>query len=221
MDNTLFENVDKYIGDLLAVEDSALKKTIQSISDNDIPSISVSANQGKFLHIMALLCHANRILELGTLAGYSTIWMARALPVNGKLVTVEFNEQHAKVAQKNIDGAGLTARIELRVGKAADILAKMIADKEEAFDMIFIDADKPPYAEYFGYALSLAKPGTLIICDNVIRDGKILDKNSTDENVKGAQRFNKMLSQNAKVTATIVATVGVKEFDGMAIAVVK
>src|SRR5580693_272512 len=121
MDNTIFENVDHYISDLLAPEDSALKKTIQSIADSGIPSISVSANQGKFLHIMALLCRASRILELGTLAGYSTIWMARALPEGGKIITIELDKHHAAVAKKNIEEAGISSRVELRIGKAAEL----------------------------------------------------------------------------------------------------
>jgi predicted O-methyltransferase YrrM len=221
MDNTLFEQVDEYINGLLGPEDSCLKETIQSITENGIPQISVSANQGKFLQVMVLLCRANRILELGTLGGYSTIWMARALPENGKLISLELDKHHAEVAQKNIDKAGLTNKVEIKVGKASDTLETMIADKEKPFDMIFIDADKPPYTEYFGYALSLSHPGTLIICDNVIREGKILDENSKDENVKGARRFNKMLSENKKVAATIIATVGAKDYDGMAVAVVK
>jgi predicted O-methyltransferase YrrM len=220
MDNILFEKVDDYIRNLLAPEDAALTQTIQSIADEGIPSISVSANQGKFLHVMALLCRASKILELGTLAGYSTIWMARALPANGKIITVELDKHHAEVAQRNIDRAGLTDKVEMRIGKASDVLTKMTGNNEGPFDMIFIDADKPPYTEYFGYALSLSRPGTLIICDNVIREGKILEENSSDENVKGARRFNKMLSQNTIVTATIIATVGMKEYDGMAIAVV-
>ncbi|HLY68928.1 MAG TPA: O-methyltransferase [Puia sp.] len=221
MDNTLFEQVDQYINDLLAPEDSCLAETIQSITEGGIPQISVSANQGKFLQVMVSLCRASRILELGTLGGYSTIWMARALAENGKLISLELDRHHAQVAQRNIDNAGLSDRVEIKIGKASTILETMIAEKEKPFDMVFIDADKPPYTEYFNYALSLSHPGTLIICDNVIREGKILDETSNDENVKGARRFNKMLSENNQVTATIIATVGSKDYDGMAIAVVK
>ena len=170
---------------------------------------------------MALLCNAKKILELGTLGGYSTIWLARALPPNGKLITVEFDKHHAEVAQQNIHKAGLENKVDIRVGKAIDILPELIKNNEGPFDMIFIDADKPPYTEYFQYAVQLSRPGTLIICDNVIREGKVLDKNETDEMVKGAQRFNEMLGKNQHVTATIIQTVGLKEHDGMAIAVVK
>jgi len=220
MNNEVFEAVDHYIDGLLVTEDNALLATKQSLEDAGMPQISVSPNQGKFLHILALLCNAKKILEVGTLAGYSTIWMARALPKDGKLITIELDPKHAAVAKKNIELAGLTDRIEVRIGKAIDILAKMDAEKEGPFDMIFIDADKPPYTEYFQYALSMSRPGTLIVADNVIRDGKVLDPNHADEMVKGAQRFNKSLAANKDVTATIIQTVGVKEYDGMALAVV-
>lgn len=220
MDTNIFEKVDTYISDLLAPEDKALTDTIKSLDAEGLPQHSVSANQGKFLQVMAILCNATKILELGTLGGYSTIWLARVLPDNGKVITIEFDKHYAEVARKNIDNAGLTKKVDLRVGKALDILPKILSDNEGPFDMIFIDADKPPYTEYFDYAVSLSRPGTLIICDNVIREGKVLDKNSTDEKVKGVQRLNEMLSNNKKVTATILHTVGVKEYDGMAIAVV-
>ena len=220
MTTNIFEKVDKYISNLLAREDKALKDATKSLDIEGLPHISVSPNQGKFLQVMALACNATKILELGTLGGYSTIWLGRMLPENGKLITIEFDKHHANVAKKNIDNAGLTKKVDVRVGKASDILPKMIANNEGPFDMIFIDADKPPYAEYFEYALSLSRPGTLIICDNVIREGKVLDNKSTDDKVQGVQRLNKMLGNNKKVTATILQTVGVKEYDGMAIAVV-
>ena len=216
----IFEKVDTYISDLLAPEDKALADAMKSLSTEGLPQISITANQGKFLQVMAMLCNATKILELGTLGGYSTIWLARALPENGKIITIEFDQHHADVAGKNIDNAGLTDKVDLRVGKALDILPTLVSDGEGPFDMIFIDADKPPYAEYFDYAVALSRPGTLIICDNVIREGKVLDNNSTDEKVQGVQRLNEMLSRNKKVTATILQTVGVKEHDGMAIAVV-
>ena len=220
MMTNIFEQVDQYIGGLLAPEDDILKNTIQSLDEAGIPQISVSANQGKFLQVMMKACRAKRVLELGTLGGYSSIWLARALPHDGEVITVEFDPRHAAVAAQNFAKAGLADKITIRIGKAADILAEMIAAKTEPFDLIFIDADKPPYAEYFGLALELAHPGTMIICDNVVREGDVLDENSTDERVKGVQRLNKMLSLNSKVTATIMQTVGAKEHDGMAIAVV-
>jgi len=220
MDKNIFEAVDNYIDGLLVPEDNALLVTKQSLEDAGMPQISVSANQGKFLHIMALLCNAKKILEVGTLAGYSTIWLARALPKNGKLITIELDPKHAAVAKKNIEVAGLSDQVEIRVGKAMDVLDKLEKENAGPFDMIFIDADKAPYTEYFQYALRMSRPGTLIVADNVIRDGKVLDPNHTDEMVKGAQRFNKSLAANKDVVATIIQTVGVKEYDGMALAVV-
>lgn len=220
MNTDIFSKVDNYISNLLAPEDKALSDTISTLVKEGLPQHSISANQGKFLQVLMLACNAKRVLELGTLGGYSTIWLARALPENGKVVTIEVDPHHSKVAKKNIDNAGLSHKVEMRTGKALDILPDLIANKEEPFDLIFIDADKPPYTEYFNFAVQLSRPGTLIICDNVIRDGKVLDMNSTDEKVLGVQRLNEMLGQNKQVTATILQTVGVKEFDGMAIAVV-
>lgn len=220
METKIFAKVDAYISELLAPEDKVLTDTIESLQKEGLPEISVTANQGKFLQVMAILCNATKILELGTLGGYSTIWLARALPEGGKMISIEFDKHHAEVARKNIDHAGLSQKVDIRVGKALDILPEIIAAKEGPFDMIFIDADKEPYDKYFELALSLSRPGTLIICDNVIREGKVLDKQSSDEKVQGVQRLNKMLSSNKKVTATIVQNVGIKEHDGMAIAVV-
>ena len=221
MDQEIFSKVDQYISQMLAPEDKVLQDTIKSLDDEKMPQISVTANQGKFLQVIALMCNAKRVLELGTLGGYSTIWLARSIPDDGKIVTVEFDPHHANIANQNIKNAGLSEKVDLRVGKAMDIMLEIKEAKEEPFDLIFIDADKPPYAEYFEMALSLSHPGTVIICDNVIREGKVLDENSTDDRVKGVQRFNKMLASNKSVTATILQTVGAKEYDGMAIAVVK
>lgn len=202
-------------------QDEALLAAERSLQEEGMPPISVSPNQGKFLHMLALLCRAKRILEVGTLAGYSTIWMARALPKDGKLISLEYDPKHARVAKRNIERAGLESKVEIRVGKGLDLLPKLAEEKGEPFDMVFIDADKQPYVEYFQWALKLSRPGTLIIADNVIRDGKVLDASTDDEMVMGAQRFNKMLSQNKDVTATILQMVGVKEYDGMALAIVK
>lgn len=221
MDQEIFGKVDHYISQMLAPEDEVLQETIKSLDTAEMPQISVTANQGKFLQVIALMCNAKRVLELGTLAGYSTIWLARSLPEDGKIVTIEFDPRHANVAKQNIKNAGLLDKVDIRVGKAMDLMLEIKEAKEESFDLIFIDADKPPYAEYFEMALSLSHPGTVIICDNVIREGKVLDENSTDDRVIGVQRFNKMLASNKNVTATILQTVGVKEYDGMAIAVVK
>ena len=215
-----FLEIDHYISDLLAPEDQILKDTIKSLDATGLPQHSVSANQGKFLQVMMMACNAKKVLELGTLGGYSTIWLARALPIDGKIITIEVDVHHGKVAQQNIENAGLSDKVEIKIGKALNLLPQMVKEENEKFDMIFIDADKPPYTEYFKYALQLSRPGTIIILDNVIREGKVLDDNSQDEKVQGVQRLNKLLSNNENITATILQTVGAKEHDGMAIAVV-
>ncbi|MEO5684393.1 MAG: O-methyltransferase [Chitinophagaceae bacterium] len=220
MNNDIFSQVDGYIANLLNSPDDILANTEAAIESSGIPAISVSANQGKFLHMLAKCCQAKKILEIGTLGGYSTIWMARALPKDGQLLTLELDPGHAAVAQKNIIAAGLEQVVEIRIGKAIDLLPALAAAGEGPFDMIFIDADKPPYTEYFQWALKLSRPGTLIIADNVIRDGKVLDSSSTDPMVIGAHRFNQSLAGNTAVTATILQMVGTKEHDGMALAIV-
>lgn len=220
MNKEIFDSVEHYISDLFGDHDSELAATEQSIKDADIPQISISANQGKFLHLLARMSSAKKILEIGTLGGYSTIWLARALPSNGKLISLELDPKHAAVAQKNVTHAGLESIVQIRIGKALDSLQKLVEEKAGPFDMIFIDADKPPYTEYFEWSLKLSRPGTLIIADNVIREGKVLEKNSTDEMVSGVKRFNEALAATPFVTATIIQTVGSKEHDGMAIAIV-
>ena len=220
MEVEIFKKVDDYIGKLLGGEDKVLRDTDKSIAAANLPPISVSANQGKFLQVLARTCNAKKILEIGTLAGYSTIWMGRAVPNDGKLITIEFDQHHARVAESNIEKAGLSDVVDVRIGKAMDLLPQLVEKNEGPFDMIFIDADKPPYTEYFQWALKLSRPGTLIVADNVIREGHVLDPNSTDEMVVGVQRFNTFLANSSAVTATIIQTVGSKTHDGMALAVV-
>jgi caffeoyl-CoA O-methyltransferase len=217
----LFGQVDDYIRDLVGKEDDALKAAAHSVVDHGIPPIAVSVNQGKFLHVMALAVRAKKILEIGTLAGYSTIWMARALPADGKLISLEYDPKHADVARANIDRAGLSNKVEVRVGKAIDSLPELEKEKAGPFDMIFIDADKPPYKEYYEWAIRLSRPGTLIIADNVIREGKVLDPKSEDDMVQGVRRFNRAMADNAATIGTIVQNVGAKVHDGMAIMVVQ
>lgn len=218
MDDQIFENVDNYISKLLGKEDKDLQDATHLINLNEIPNASISPNQGKFLQVLALTCNAKRILELGTLGAYSTIWLAKALPQDGKVISIEFDPFHYEIAKKNIKNAGLTAKVELRLGKALDILPELEKEHIEPFDMIFIDADKPPYTEYVQWAIKLGRPGSVIVADNVIRNGKILDPNSSDEKVQGVQRLNEMLENCPEVTATILQTVGVKEYDGMVVA---
>lgn len=220
MNNSVFALTDHYIGNLLATEDNVLQHALDSIIQSGIPQESISPAQGKLLQVLMSACQAKRVLELGTLGGYSTLWMAKSLPADGKIVTIEADERHAAVAKSNFDFSGMSAKIELITGMAIDVLPELIRNKPEPFDFIFIDADKPPYTEYFEMALKLSRKGTIIVCDNVIRGGKVLDPKSTDEKVRGVQRFNEMLAKNANVTATILQTVGVKEHDGMAVAVV-
>ncbi len=220
MEQELFESVDEYIGNLLGVEDNVLRGALKSMKDTSMPGANVSANQGKFLQMLALLNRSKKILEIGTLGGYSSIWLGRALPLDGHLLTLELEQTNADIARQNIIKAGLDPMIDIRVGKALDLLPLIEAEEIGPFDMIFIDADKPPYTEYFEWALKLSRPGTIIIADNVIREGKVLDDESKDEKVKGVQRFNKALAENKQVTATIIQTVGNKEHDGMAIAIV-
>jgi caffeoyl-CoA O-methyltransferase len=220
MENDLFLAVDNYIGELFAKEDDAQKAARKAIAKAEFPDQSISANQGTFLQLLVRLTRSQRILELGTFAGYSTIWLARSLTKTGRLITLEFDPKHAELAKANIDRAGLADVIDLRVGSALDLLPQLEKESAGPFDMIFIDADKPPYAEYFQLVLKLSRPGTLIVFDNVIREGKVLDENTPDEKVAGVQRLNKLLSEDSRVCSTILTTVGVKDYDGMAIAVV-
>ena len=220
MDKNIFSKVDDYLIDLFSLEDEVLKKTKQSIVENGMPEISVSANQGRFLYVMAKLCNAKRILEIGALGGYSTIWLARALDKTGKLTTIELEPEHAKVAKDNITRAGLSDKVEVLVGDALKILPELEKDKAQ-FDLIFIDAEKTQYVSYFNYALKMSRKGTVIIADNVIREGKILEENSPDEAVIGAKKYNEMLSENYKVVTSILQQVGHKNYDGIAISIVK
>ena len=220
MENDIFLAVDNYISGLFAKEDEALQATRRSIADAGFEDMSISANQGSFLQLLARLIRAQRILEIGTFAGYSTIWLARSLAKTGRLITLEFDPTHAAMAKKNIERAGLTGVVDLRVGRGLDLLPALEKEPAGPFDMIFVDADKPPYAEYFEWALKLSKPGTLLVFDNVVREGKVLDENTTDDKVAGVQRLNKLMSADSRAFSTIITSIGTKYYDGMAIAVV-
>ena len=220
MDTNIFGAVDQFINNLFVKEDEALQQTKQAIIDGDLPLISISENQGKFLHILAKLNHPKKILEIGTLGGYSTIWLARALQEGGELTSLELDQHHADVALANISNAGLNNAVKIRVGNALEELPKMKKESAGPFDVIFIDADKEPYAEYFELSLQLSRPGTLIIADNVVREGKILEENNDDSNVTGVKRFITLLAASKQVTATIIQTVGSKYHDGIALAIV-
>lgn len=216
----IFANVDRYIGGLFVEEDEALTEVEKSLVDAGMPQISVTPTEGKLLHLLARLRGATKILEVGTLGAYSTIWMARALPASGRLISIEADAAYARVARANLERAGVQDRVTVRVGRGLDVLPEIVEEGLGPFDMIFIDADKPPYVEYFAWALRLSRPGTLIVADNVIREGAVLDPDTTDQMVAGARRFNAALAAEKRVSAVVLQTVGAKGHDGMAIAVV-
>lgn len=221
MNQQLFADVDTYIANLFAPEDAALTTTLHNNHSAGLPAADVSAVQGKLLQVFAHMCNARHILELGTLGGYSTIWLARALPAGGKVITLEISPHNVAIAQANINAAGVTDKVEIRIGKALDTLAQLHTENLPPFDMVFMDADKPPYAEYLQWAIAHSRPGTIIVADNVIREGKVLDANSQDPAVKGVQRFNKVLAETPGLTSVVIQTIGAKPHDGMAIAVVR
>lgn len=216
----LWTDVDRYLDDIVARHDAALDAALADADRAGLPSIAVSPTQGKLLHVLARTVRAKRILEIGTLAGYSAIWMARALEPGGKLVTLEFLQQHADVARKNIARAGLGAVVDIRVGAALKTLPQLEAERAGPFDLTFIDADKGNNAAYFDWAVTLSRPGALVVVDNVIRDGHVLDSASIDPNVAGVRQFHELLRTYAGATATTVQTVGAKGYDGFTIAVV-
>jgi predicted O-methyltransferase YrrM len=220
MTQQLWTSVDDYITDLFVPSDLVMKEALAASEAAGLPSISVAPNEGKLLMLLAQICGARRILELGTLGGYSTIWLARGMAPGGSLITLEASEKHAEIARSNIARAGLAEGVEIRVGPALDTLPQLAAEGRGPFDLIFIDADKENYSGYFAWALKLARPGTVIIADNVIRDGEILDPASTDSRVQGIRRFNQLLANESRVRATVIQTVGKKGHDGMAIAIV-
>ena len=209
--------VDDYISSLMLPADTALEAALTASSAAGLPAINVAPNQGKFLSLLAQMQGATRILEIGTLAGYSTIWLARALPSSGRLVSLELDPKHAQVAQANLDRAGLSALVEIRVGRALDSLAALVNEGVPPFDLVFIDADKQSIPDYFQWSLKLTRPGSVIVVDNVIRKGAVLDAASSDANVQGVRRFNEIVSKTPSVSATTVQTVGSKGYDGFAL----
>jgi len=212
--------VDEYLTDLLVPTDPVLEAALKDSDAAGLPAISVTPTQGKLLWLFARLVGARKILEVGTLGGYSTIWLARALPKDGRLITIEASPEHAEVASANLKRAGLDDRIELRIGRGLDLLPNLASEGVAPFDLIFIDADKVSTADYFVWALKLSRPGTLIITDNVIRKGAIVDAKSRDSSVVGMRRFFELLAKEKGVSATAIQTVGSKGYDGFAIAIV-
>lgn len=217
---TLWTDVDRYLVDTLHLSDAVLDATMAANTAANLPAIDVSPTQGALLHLFARMVHAKRILEIGTLGGFSTINMARALPADGKLITLEFEPLHARVAGANIAHAGLAAVVEIRVGPALESLPKLLAEGAEPFDLIFIDADKPNNPHYLDFAVRLSHPGTLIVCDNIIREGEILDADSPDDRVQGQRRLLEAMAANPRLTTTAIQTVGSKGYDGFAMAIV-
>lgn len=212
--------VDEYFSGLMLPPDPVLDATQRSAADAGLPPISVSAPQGKFLHLLTRIAGARRVLEIGTLAGYSTIWLGRALPKDGagRLVTLEFDPAHAEIARANIARAGLDKIVEIRVGAAIDTLPPL--ETEAPFDLIFIDADKPSTPDYFRWAIKLSHPGSVIVVDNVVRGGDVIDASGKNQDAEGMRRFFDLLSAEPRVTGTAIQTVGAKGYDGFAIAVV-
>ena len=212
--------VDSYIGENLVPADPVLEAALRASADAGLPPISVSPSQGKLLHLLARAQGARTILEIGTLGGYSAIWLARALPSGGRLITLEAEPRHAQVARANLARAGLADVAEVRVGPAQDTLPKLHAAGDGPFDLIFIDADKPGYPDYLPWSVRLSRPGSMIIADNVVRDGAVADSASTDANVQGVRRFIEMLAAEPRVSATAIQTVGSKGYDGFTLALV-
>ena len=211
-----WQAVDNYIAAKLLVADDALATTLANNAEQGLPPIDVSAAQGKMLFLLAQMAGAKRILEIGTLGGYSTIWLARAMPDGGELVTLELEDHHAKVAHQNLERAGVSDKVDIRVGPAAGSLAAMTG--EEPFDFVFIDADKQSNALYVAEAIRLGRPGTMIIVDNVVREGGVLEADSDDERIIGTRALFDMLAADSRLDATAIQTVGAKKWDGFVLA---
>lgn len=220
MTELLWTSVDQYYSDALVKPDEILDAALRDSDAAGLPPINVTPNQGKFLHLMARICGARAILEIGTLGGYSTIWLARALPDGGRLVTLEAEPRHADVARANIARAGLADRVDVRVGRALDTLPQLEADGVGPFDLVFIDADKPSNPDYVEWALKITRPGSVIIVDNVVRDGAVADSASEDSAVLGVRRMNELIAADQRLTATAIQTVGSKGYDGILVALV-
>ena len=212
--------VEHYYGNLLAPDDAALEHALQSSKAAGLPWIQVSALQGKLLHLLARMVAARNILEIGTLAGYSAIWMARALPEDGQLITLEANEKHAEIARDNFVRAGTAGKIVLRFGKALDTLPQIAAQGRGPFDLVFIDANRSNLPEYFAWSLRLTRRGSVIVVDNVVREGGVLNVESSDADIQGIRRFAEMAAAEKRVSSTVIQTVGSKNYDGFAMLLV-
>lgn len=216
----LWAAVDRYFGELLAPEDKALSASMETNREAGLPSIDVPALLGKFLELMVRISGARRVLEIGTLGGYSTIWMARALPAGGQVVTLEIDPHHAEIARENLKTAAVLGRVDVRVGPAGETLRTMHEHGDGPFDVIFIDADKKSLPAYLDWSLKLSRPGSVIVADNVVRDGKVLDAASADPDIQGVRRMTELMARNPRLSATAIPTVGARGYDGFAVAVV-
>jgi predicted O-methyltransferase YrrM len=220
MTQDVWEAVEHYFDKVLVAQDSALQDALAAAAAEKLPAIQVSSVQGKLLHLLARIQGARKILEIGTLGGYSTIWMARALPEGGRVITLESDPKHADVARKNFARAGVEGKVELRLGKALDTLPKIAAEGLGPFDLFFIDANKSNMPEYFEWSLKLARKGSIIIADNVVRAGAVLDANSKDADIQGIRRFLEMVGKEKRVSGTALQTVSTKNYDGFAMVLV-
>lgn len=212
--------VDEYLVSLLAPSDYSLDAALADSAAAGLPEINVAPNQGKLLELLARSHGSSRILEIGTLGGYSTIWLARSLPDNGELISLELDPRHAEVARKNINRAGFGPMVDIRIGLAVESLRDLVTEGAEPFDFVFIDADKESYPEYFALSLQLSRPGTLIVADNVVRGGAIVDPLSSDDRVKGVRRFLELAASEERIAGTAIQTVGSKGYDGFALLLV-
>ncbi|WP_016701584.1 O-methyltransferase [Actinoalloteichus spitiensis] len=212
--------VDDYLTGLLVPEDPVLDHVLSASAAAGLPPINVAPNQGKLLHLLAVITRAHTILEVGTLGGYSTVWLGRALPEHGRLVTLEGDPRHAEVARSNLEAAGLLGKVDIHIGPAQQTMAQLVTAGMGPFDLIFLDADKQGYPAYLDYSLSLSRPGTVLIADNVVRGGRVADPDSGDGAVEGVRSFLELVADEPRLSATAVQTVGAKGYDGFTLAVV-
>jgi len=220
MDYSKWKSVDDYLSGMLVPDDPFLTETLQTNALAGLPAYDVSPLQGRLLYLLAKAIEAKSILEIGTLGGYSTIWLARALSSGGRLITLERNPDYAEIARRNLDRAGFSGPVEIRLGPAAQSLAQLVSEGNGPFDLIFIDADKANNPEYLGWSLKLSHAGTVIIGDNVVRNGDVADPTTPDPCVQGVRRFIDLLATNPRLSSTVIQTVGCKGYDGFAIALV-
>jgi predicted O-methyltransferase YrrM len=220
MDKQLWTEVDEYTSTQLIGQDTDLAAVLQASADAKLPSINVSPNQGKFLMLLAKMVHASQILEIGALGGYSTTWLARALPAEGRLITLEANPKHAEVSRSNIARAGFASQVDVRLGDARESIQALVTEGKGPFDFIFIDADKASIPHYLEWSIKLSRPGTVIIVDNVVRDGALIDAKTEDPNILGVRKMHEMLAQDPRLSATTMQTVGSKGYDGFTLALV-